>query len=440
LPIEPDAPQRERLLGGMVAAAASTGYARASIAEIIARAGVSRRTFYEHFANREQCFISALAAVQERLLDDVRRSMAADRAERALQAALAGLTSFADSSPAEASFLTEASLCAGPAALELRDAGIVAIERAVQARYRGLPPSAAVPDVSARMLVGGLYRLLCTRRRRGEAGVSGLRQDLSAWLAAYGRPLGEHRWRTLEPLAVPPPAVRSPPLLSPPALASDRTGVSQHDLAENRRLRILFAAAELAESGGYRSATIARITELAGVDGRAFRLLFASKEEAFGAVHELYFQHLMSAVAGAFFTSGTWPERVWAGGEAFVQTCEQNPTLAHIGFVEAYAAGPAAEQRVDDFLTAFTVFLQEGYAYERPCASEPPPRPPSGTGLQMIAASIYEAAYLQVRATRPIRLSGLLPHVIHLCLAPFLGPEEANHFIDQKLSAASPRG
>jgi AcrR family transcriptional regulator len=423
----------------MVAVAARDGYPQASVAEITAQAGVSRRTFYEHFANREECFLAALTAVQERLLRHVRSAVAGEQPERALQAALAALLAFASAHPEETSVLTGESLRAGSGALYVRDAGIVAIERAVGDAYGGLPAGAAVPDVSTRMLVGGLHRLLATRRRRGEPGVSGLLRDTSAWVGAYERPLGEHRWRSLQPLAVPPPAVRSPLLLPPLPLPPGRAGVSEPDLAENRRLRILFAAAELAEQGGYRSATIAQITKLAGVDGRAFRRLFATKEQAFAAVHELYFQHLMSAVAGAFFTAGDWPERVWGAGEAFIQTFEQNPTLAHIGFVEAYAAGHAAEQRMDDFLTAFTVFLQEGYAYEQP-SSALRSTDPSRTALEMIAASIYEAAYLQVRATRPMRLSGLLPHVIHLCLAPFLGVAEAERLIDRKLSAASLHG
>jgi AcrR family transcriptional regulator len=58
--------QRERLISGMVAAAARHGYAKASVARVIAQAGVSRATFYEQFADREECFLAAYRDVAAR--------------------------------------------------------------------------------------------------------------------------------------------------------------------------------------------------------------------------------------------------------------------------------------------------------------------------------------------------------------------------------------
>lgn len=49
---------RSRLLDGMAAAVAVKGYAQATIADIVAEAGVSRRTFYEHFTGKPACFIA----------------------------------------------------------------------------------------------------------------------------------------------------------------------------------------------------------------------------------------------------------------------------------------------------------------------------------------------------------------------------------------------
>lgn len=49
---------RSRLLDGMARAVALKGYADATIADIVAEAGVSRRTFYEHFSGKPACFIA----------------------------------------------------------------------------------------------------------------------------------------------------------------------------------------------------------------------------------------------------------------------------------------------------------------------------------------------------------------------------------------------
>src|ERR1035441_5170156 len=93
--------------------------------------------------------------------------------------------------------------------------------------------------------------------------------------------------------------------------------------------------------------TIAEITKRAGVDGRVFYRMLADKQEAFSAIHELGFQQLMAATAGAFFSAEQWPERMWNALGALTDWIESNPAVAHVGFVESYAVGPGAVQRVD---------------------------------------------------------------------------------------------
>jgi AcrR family transcriptional regulator len=52
----------------MALAAAQRGFAKTRVADVIARAGVSRRTFYAHFMDRESCFVAAYAAVRSDVL------------------------------------------------------------------------------------------------------------------------------------------------------------------------------------------------------------------------------------------------------------------------------------------------------------------------------------------------------------------------------------
>jgi AcrR family transcriptional regulator len=54
--------QRERLIAGIIAAVAENGYGGTTIADIVKEAGLSRKTFYEHFANKEACFEAAYEA------------------------------------------------------------------------------------------------------------------------------------------------------------------------------------------------------------------------------------------------------------------------------------------------------------------------------------------------------------------------------------------
>src|SRR3954453_24037732 len=61
--------QRERLLAAMLRAAAELGYRELSVQDVLDRAGVSRPTFYEHFENKEDCFLAAFDVASARLCE-----------------------------------------------------------------------------------------------------------------------------------------------------------------------------------------------------------------------------------------------------------------------------------------------------------------------------------------------------------------------------------
>jgi len=60
LPAEAPADFRRRLLDGMAAAISERGYRESTVADIVRHARTSRRTFYEHFASKQACFIALL--------------------------------------------------------------------------------------------------------------------------------------------------------------------------------------------------------------------------------------------------------------------------------------------------------------------------------------------------------------------------------------------
>jgi AcrR family transcriptional regulator len=424
--------QHERLLGGMLAAANRDGYARASVSAVIAEAGVSRPTFYDYFRDREACLLTVIAEANTRLLDAVAEAIASAPPEQAVASAVRGLVAFASAEPALARFLTNEPLACGGRALDARAHGIDAIAELIESACATIERTTPIPDISPRLLIGALYRLLASRLRRGEAGLAAILDQLLDWLGRYELPLAEHRWRTLEPLAHPPapPNGIATPLRAPVALPAGRPRVSPEEIATNHRQRILFAVATLAEEKGYNATTVANITSRAGLDGHIFYTLFADKQDAFMAVHEVGFQQVMTVTAAAFFKGATWPERTWEAARALAQFLQKNPLIAHVGFVEAHAVGPRAVQRVEDSYTAFTIFLQEGYQYA------PQPTPPSRAALEAIVTTMFETIYHEARRPGKPQLSGLLPHMIFLSLAPFLGPTAANRFIDQKLAAA----
>jgi AcrR family transcriptional regulator len=116
--------QRARMLAAMVDAVAEKGYARVAVADVIERAGVSRKTFYEQFDNKEECFLAAYDAGVDRLLARIDEAVAAP-APHWLAAARRAVEVYLDAMAASPSFarafLIEV-LGAGPAALARRDA------------------------------------------------------------------------------------------------------------------------------------------------------------------------------------------------------------------------------------------------------------------------------------------------------------------------------
>jgi AcrR family transcriptional regulator len=75
------ASQRGRMLDAICQAVAEKGYARTAVADVIERAGVSRETFYEHFADKEECFLAAYELAAETLREAVAGSQPAESAD-----------------------------------------------------------------------------------------------------------------------------------------------------------------------------------------------------------------------------------------------------------------------------------------------------------------------------------------------------------------------
>src|SRR5256885_3531334 len=74
-----EASQRERMLDAIVQAVADKGYSGTTVGDVVSRAGVSRKTFYEHFADKEDCFLAACTYVADTLYDAVARTIDAAR-------------------------------------------------------------------------------------------------------------------------------------------------------------------------------------------------------------------------------------------------------------------------------------------------------------------------------------------------------------------------
>jgi AcrR family transcriptional regulator len=156
--------QRSRMLAAALEAAEEVGYARMTVAQVIGRAKVSRKTFYDVFTDREDCFLAALEQAIAHVGGLVRASFEREQAWRdGMRAGLAELLAFLDEEPALARLCLVEALGAGPRVLERR---AQALEELAEVVDRGRLVTSAVrepPEVAAEGVVGAVFAVLHTR-------------------------------------------------------------------------------------------------------------------------------------------------------------------------------------------------------------------------------------------------------------------------------------
>jgi AcrR family transcriptional regulator len=163
--------QRERLLAAMLRATAELGYREVSVQEVLDRAGVSRPTFYEHFENKEACFLAAFDSAAARLRG--RLEAAAEDGEgwrQRFRLSLEELLRFVAEDPDAAMSLIVDARAACPPALERRDELLDHFASCLDTQVRAeADPENAPTAIAAAGIIGGIEALLYARLNRGEA-------------------------------------------------------------------------------------------------------------------------------------------------------------------------------------------------------------------------------------------------------------------------------
>jgi AcrR family transcriptional regulator len=160
--------QRRRLLAAVAQVACEQGAAAVTVSNVLRYAGLSRRTFYELFTDRDQCLLAALEDALERATAVAVPAWRSQRQWPArVRAALAELLCLLDQDAAAARLLVVESLAAGPQALQLRARVLKRLAAAVDEGSTHPRVGAAAPRplsaVSAEGVVGGVLAILHAR-------------------------------------------------------------------------------------------------------------------------------------------------------------------------------------------------------------------------------------------------------------------------------------
>ena len=164
--------QRERLIAGLAEAVAENGYAGTTIGHITRHAAVSRRTFYEHFSSKDECFIAAYDTVMAELRERVKVAFEAeDDWPHAVRSGIAAMLAFLASEPSLARLCMVEALVAGPVVVERYDSAIQSFVPYFQSGREGRSPEvlARLSPTTEEALVGGMVSLISRRIIAGRA-------------------------------------------------------------------------------------------------------------------------------------------------------------------------------------------------------------------------------------------------------------------------------
>lgn len=265
--LQVDALQRSRLIAAMAQAACEVGAPNATVSEVVGRAGVSRRTFYEIFADAEDCLLAAIDHAIE--LGGRRVAAAYDpkaRWQERIRSGLIAVLTFLDEEPALGRLVVVESLAGGRHAVERRSFVLAKLGRYVdegREAARSEPPSPLTGEAVVGAVAGIVHARMLERRRRLRL-IDLTNQLMSVIVTPY---LGTAAARRELELAVQAPPIAPRPAPRPPKGLPVRVTY--------RTMRVLLA---LGEHPGGSNREIARAAGISD-QGQASKLLMRLERE-----------------------------------------------------------------------------------------------------------------------------------------------------------------
>jgi AcrR family transcriptional regulator len=375
--------QRERLFAAMVATVADKGYEATTVADLVQLSGVSRSAFYRHFADKEECFLTAAEALTEPTLEVMESAEHASTGEGRTQEALEAFLQLIAAQPAASKMCFVEIYAAGPEGVAVVERTLDRFEKFGKTLFDQVPGREEMPSQMIRAMIGGLQKVVHKRLYRDEeAELAELAPQIRQWWLSYPPPPG--------------------PLRTPRRRAQRARPFDERQAVANPAERVLRA--------------LAAVVDRASTSQRTFYEHFANKEDALLAALDSGSAQMLATVLPAFRRAPSWEESVKGAYEAMFGFGTEEPEYTLLGAVEMYAAGKRALQTRDTIMEGLEALLAPGY--------EQAPDTPE-IAAEAIGGAIYALIYDQVKAKGPESMPELVPMATYMTLAPFLGAEAA---------------
>jgi AcrR family transcriptional regulator/DNA-binding MarR family transcriptional regulator len=156
--------QRTRLLDATVAVVAEEGYRPLTVRRVCARAGVSNKTFYDLFSDREDCFLAAFDRAVKELAAVVLPAYEGEREWTSrIRAGLGALLACLDLEPELRTLVFVEALGAGPRVLRRRARVLEELGRIIDEGRAGVKAGRELPPLTAEGLVGAAFGVIYGR-------------------------------------------------------------------------------------------------------------------------------------------------------------------------------------------------------------------------------------------------------------------------------------
>jgi len=417
--------QRTRMHGAMIEAVAAKGYEHTSVKQVVGLAGVSRRSFYEQFANKQECFLATYDLIATRGAGRVSaayRAAAGDPEER-LHAAFGELGQAISSNWKSAHLaILEAPKVGAPALLRMRRASAT-FEVLLAGSFERGSTASPLPGPVIRGIAGGLHAAMSMCLREGSAQTApGLADEMFRWTLLFQTPAAKQLAKRLSERARSALAEgRKPPL------DARMSGAAGSPASE--RERILEQALRLAVVEDYRELSAPEIADAAGVSIDAFFELFDGKQECFLAALDMLGERLLELAADPDLSSSEWPQAVRRTIRELMRFLADHPIYAHTIAGGSFAAGPEAIER--------NVLLAHGIASR--LTEGAPDQACSPLAVAGVAGALSHTVRCHVASGQIQLLSVLSDYLTYIVLTPFIGAEHAAELVveDERETALS---
>jgi AcrR family transcriptional regulator len=417
------------MLEAMLASIGEQGYAATVVADVIAKAVASRKTFYEHFEDKHACFFAMSDDVADEWVARMERTEgAASNGVEAIEAFVNELFKLALEGPAGLRVLAVELTAAGRAGIERRER---ILERLAEPLREALAGSSADSELLARAIVGAIMRMLYARARRGvrvrrprRGDLLALAPEVASWVSSYTPRPGP---ALAQPTPIDPGSKvavggRAPGTLSLGSRAIERRGlprgegnVSRSFVVHNQRERILDALANLSAAKGYGATTIPEIVQEAAVSVQAFYEHFSGKEDAFLVAYELGHRKALAIVERAYESQEDWPAGVRAGIAVLLEFLASEPSYAHLALIDALTASAKAAALAHDGMKAYAGMLEPGLELGLNG------NPPRTAAVEATTSALLELCFVNVATERTRELPSLGDLALDIALRPFAG-------------------